>query len=126
MGMSYENVLTELKQRFNFYGSFYPTLNHVPRYVEISPAVMVKQQMNFRKVNTKIKQFGLKDKLNQELKARMMKSSRKASSIPECQKLTVNSNSYNEVRTRSKKKSWHKDKIQELEQRVRHREVVKE
>jgi len=133
--MNYDNVILELKQRINYskcvkdiYRGSYQ-LKHVPRYSEISPAVILKQQMNVRKVNTVIKQAAQKSKVNQEIITRGEQCKRKASVTREIRNQSANLIPSKEGRAKVKIgsiKSKYKGLTQELEQRYRQKEIVKE
>jgi len=124
-------LIMELKQRVNFArcvrdingGSYY--LNHVSRPVEISPVVMIKQQMSFRKVNMVIRQAGLKIKLNSEIINHRKQSNRKQRIIGEFDNSVKARQQATEVETLPAKVTY-THVIKELEQRWRHRDIVKE
>merc|ERR1711920_600225 len=125
--MNHSLLIMELKQRVNFArcvrdissSSYY--LNHVSCPVEISLVVMVRQQMALRKVNTVIRQAGLKLKLNLEI-IHLQKKCRRKRIICEID---------NSAKARLQEetppaKVTYTHVIKELEQRWRHRDIVKE
>jgi len=123
-------LIMELKQRVNFArcvrdissSSYY--LNHVSRPVEISPVVMVKQQMALRKVNTVIRQAGLKIKLNSEIIHRHKKCSSKG--IIGKIDISAKAQLQDSEEEALPAKVTYTHVIKELEQRWRHRDIVKE
>merc|ERR1719397_1049854 len=131
----YAFVLMELNQRINFAkcirhikkGSYH--LNHVPWPIEISPIVLLKQQINLTKVNTVIQQAGLKVKLNQEIVDSHKLHSRRAFAIREMEmrltKRCINAKFQSQEMAESAK-VYYRHVVQELEQRYRHKEIVKE
>jgi len=132
---NYVLVVMELNQRVNFAkcvrhikeGSY--KLNHVLWPTEISPVVMVKQEINLRKVNTVIHQAGLKVKLNQEIVDRHNLCSRRALAIREMEKRSAKRCTRAEFRSKVKARSPNANYsllVQELKQRYRHKEIVKE
>jgi len=131
---NYMLVIMELKQRVKHArcvrniktGSYY--LNHVSQPIEISSVVTIKQQMQLRRVNTVIKQAGLKVRLNQEI-IHYEHGSGRALAIREIEKRFAATSINSEVRSKVMSRSARTDYnhvIQELEQRYRHREIVKE
>jgi len=126
-------VIMELKQRISFAkcardikkGSY--NLNHVSWPIEISSVVMLKQQIRLRGVNTVIQQAGLKARLNQEIANHQWLCNRKARAIRETVARFGSTPISTEARPQAQTtEANYNHVVQELEQRCRHREVVKE
>merc|ERR1719204_358397 len=123
-------VIMEFKQRVNFAkcirdintGSYY--LKHVTLPIEISPVVMIQQQMRLRRVNMVIQQAGLKIKLNQEILDRQAQCNRKALVIREIENRFAKATVCAEVRSKVKlikARSTtvnYNNVVKELEQRI--------
>jgi len=107
-------------------------LKHVTPPIEISPVVMIQQQMKLRRVNMVIQQAGLKIKLNQEILDRQEQCNRKALVVREIENRFAKATICEEVKSKVKlvkaqsTKVKYNNVVKELEQRYRYKEIVKE
>jgi len=115
-------VCGEILQRTNLakcvqdikHGVYY--LRNVPPPVVISPLVMIKQQIRLKKVNTVIKQAGLKEQVHRELlmewnsfireRQREEQAKRKARAVEELKQRCRHLEVMNEIKTRQKQVYW--------------------